>query len=139
MIEKSKEQGWCRYSPLIPRALIILAGAILLLIGCSKKKPQQVIPPRPVKIATAIEKDVPLSIQSFGNLVSPGDVNIISQVTGKIKEVHFEEGDNVKKGQLLFLIDPREYRANLDKSRAALMADQVDSKLKKKPSSGTRS
>ncbi|MFH1039012.1 MAG: efflux RND transporter periplasmic adaptor subunit [PVC group bacterium] len=109
---------------------LIVVAALALTAGCSKKQPQQEIPPRPVKIAAAIEQDIPLYIENFGNLVSPDDVNIVSQVTGKILSVHFREGDEVKKGDPLFTIDPREYQADLDKSKASLEASRVDLKLK---------
>ncbi len=101
---------------------LVLVAALTLPVACSKKQPQQEIPPRPVKVAAAIEKDIPLYIENFGNLVSPNNVNIVSQVTGKILSVHFAEGDAVKKGDLLFSIDPREYQADLDKSKASLEA-----------------
>ncbi|MDP8213607.1 MAG: efflux RND transporter periplasmic adaptor subunit [Candidatus Euphemobacter frigidus] len=117
----------------VPRTIArlgVFITVVLFSAGCAKKQAVPEMPPRPVKVATAVEKDAPLYIESFGNLVSPGDVNIVSQVTGQIKEVHFKEGDDVKKGQLLVLIDPREYQADLEKSRSALTADKVDSKLK---------
>lgn len=109
---------------------LILISAFLLPVGCKKKKPIQETPPRPVQVALAFEKDVPLYIENFGNLASPHDVNIVSQVTGKIESVHFAEGDEVKKGVLLFSIDPREYQATLAKSKASLEASRVDLKLK---------
>ena len=68
--------------------MVVLSSA-----GCAKKKAAPEIPPRAVKVAAAVEKDASLYIESFGNLVSPGDVNIVSQVTGQVKEVHFKEGD----------------------------------------------
>ena len=103
---------------------------ILLMSGCSKKEEAQEIPPRPVKVATAFTKDVPIYIDTFGNLATPNNVDIVCQVTGQIKEVYFKEGKEIKAGTPLFTIDPREYQAELNKSKAALAADQVDAKLK---------
>ena len=108
----------------------ILVPVISLMVGCSKKQETQEIPPRPVKIAVAFTKDVPIYIDTFGNLATPNNVDIVCQVTGQIKEVYFEEGSEVKAGTPLFTIDPREYQAELNKSKAALAADQVDAKLK---------
>jgi len=108
----------------------VLLSIVLLIAGCSKKQEAQEIPPRPVKVATAFKRDVPVYIDTFGTLATPNNVDIIAQVTGKIKEVHFAEGDDVKKGAPLFTIDPKEYEADLEKSQAALAADQVDLKLK---------
>jgi len=108
----------------------ILVPVISLMVGCSKKQETQEIPPRPVKIAVAFTKDVPIYIDTFGNLATPNNVDIVCQVTGQIKEVYFEEGSEVKAGTPLFTIDPREYQAELNKSKAALAADQVDATLK---------
>lgn len=113
------------------RNLIVLLSVFLLFAGCQKKQPPREIPPRPVETAVIAQKDVPIYIESFGNLNSYYNVDIKSQVTGQIKDVHFNEGDVVKKDQLLFTIDPGEYQANLDKAKAAVVADKVDLKLKK--------
>jgi membrane fusion protein, multidrug efflux system len=114
-------------------ALVFLGAfipVILLMSGCSKKQEAQEIPPRPVQVAVAITKDVPNYIDTFGNLAAPNNVDIICQVTGKIKEVYFEEGQEVEAEMPLFAIDPREYQAELSKSQAALAADKVDADLK---------
>lgn len=112
------------------RNWVVLFILIILVGGCAKKKAPQQIPPRPVKIATATQADVPLSIEAFGNLVSPQNVDIIPQVTGQIKEVHFQEGDDVKGGDLLFTVDPRVYQATLEERQASLAAAQVELQLK---------
>jgi membrane fusion protein, multidrug efflux system len=89
------------------------------------------MPPRPVKTAVATLKDVPYFIEAFGNLTALENVDIKSQVTGKILAAHFKEGQRIAEGDLLFSIDPSEYKAELDKVRAALQVDQVDLKMKK--------
>ena len=114
----------------IPVILGLIIPAVGLLGGCGKKAPPQQIPPRSVKTAKAVSRDVPLTVSSFGNLVSPFNVDIQSQVTGKITEVHFTEGGMVSKGDLLFSIDPAEYRAAVDQNRAALAGAKADLKLK---------
>ncbi len=111
--------------------LIIAVGLGFFLKGFFKKPPVKELPPRPVETALAIQKDAYNYIDSFGNLYSLNDVDIKAQVTGAIKEVKFEEGKEVKKGDLLFIIDPSTYQADLDKARAALMQDLADLKLKK--------
>lgn len=89
------------------------------------------MPPRPVQTAVAFQKDVPYYIEAFGNLSPLMNVDIKSQVTGKILDAHFTEGQRVDAGELLFSIDPAEYRAELEKVQAALKVDQVDLKMKK--------
>jgi multidrug efflux system membrane fusion protein len=89
------------------------------------------MPPRPVQTTFAVQRNAPIYIDSFGNLVPPQDVNIQAQVTGEIKEVHFTDGQEVKKGDLLFIIDPSPYQAELDKAKAAVAQDEAALKLAK--------
>src|SRR5215470_2456913 len=72
----------------------------------------------PVLVATAVQKSVPLQIRAVGNVESISTVSIKSQVTGIIQKAHFKEGDNVKKEQLLFTIDPRPLEATLKQAEA---------------------
>lgn len=121
-------QFWRRRRP--PVGLLLLLPALMAFSGCAKKKPAIQIPPRPVQVAKAFAKDVPVYLENFGNLVSPHNVDIVSQVAGKILEVRFEEGQEVAKGDLLFRIDPQEYQAALDRANAALDSARADLKLK---------
>ena len=120
-----------------PKAILsgsLCLGMMLFLAcgtGCSKKKEAVPIPPRPVQTAVAVQKDVPYYIEAFGNLNALYNVDIKSQVTGKILKAHFTEGQKVSEGDLLFSIDPSEYKAELDKAQAALKVDQADLKMKK--------
>jgi membrane fusion protein, multidrug efflux system len=113
-----------------PTVLLFLLPALLSLPGCGKKKPAPQIPPRPVQVAEAVTRDVPIYLDNFGQLLSPHNVDIVSQVTGKITSVHFSEGGEVKEGDLLFSIDPREYQAALDRARASLASARATLKLK---------
>ena len=113
------------------RFLISVCIFSLLLGGCSRKPTKPPVHPRPVKIATAIQKDVPIYIDSFATLAAYNDVNIEAQVTGKIEKAHFKGGDTVSKGDPLFTIDPKKYKADLDKAQAALTGDTFDMQLKK--------
>ena len=115
-------------------ALLIIIGLVYFIIlhfKAEKKAPAPTMPPRPVKTAKAFTKSVDNYIESFGNLSADQSVDIISQVTGQIKEIKFCEGDIVKKGQLLVIIDEATYKAELDKDEAALMQDKIDLALKK--------
>ncbi len=126
----NKIHGKCRCRFWLMAGQGVLLPIVLLLAGCSKKQETQEIPPRPVKVATAITKDVPIYIDTFGTFAAPNNVDIICQATGKIKEVYFKEGQEVKADTPLFTIDPKEYQAELSKSKAALAADKVDANLK---------
>ncbi len=110
--------------------VVIFIIAITFLKSCIFKPKQKPIPPRPVQTAVVIKKDVPIFIESFGTLSSLEDVDIRAQVTGKIVEAHFNGGDEVSVGDLLFIIDPREYIAKLRKAEASLAQDVADLKFK---------
>lgn len=114
---------------------IIYAVTIIFLIffmrGCLAKFHKEPIQPRPVKTEIVIKKDAPIYIGSFGTLKSINDVNIQAQITGKMLSVNFKEGDEVSKGDLLFVIDPSEYQATLLKAEASLAESIANAKLAK--------
>src|SRR2546430_7355193 len=101
---------------------VLLAGA-----GCKKDSaPQQ--PPLPVNVVTAIEKEVNEWDEFTGRLDPVESVEIRPRVSGYIMEIHFEAGAIVKKGDLLYVIDPRPYQADFD--RAAAEVERMDAQLK---------
>lgn len=110
---------------------LVLAATFLIVKGCNRKPPEKKIPPKIVKAAKAEQKDADIFIESFGNLYSPYNVDIKSQVTGQITEAHFKDGDIVKKGDTLFTIDPSQYKATLEKTEAQLIQDLANLKLNK--------
>ena len=77
----------------------------------------------PVLVATAIQKAIPVQIRAVGNGEAYATVSVKSQVTGVLQKAHFKEGDDVKKGQLLFTIDPRPLEAALKQADATLARD----------------
>lgn len=79
----------------------------------------------PVVVVTAVQKAVPLQIRAVGNVESFSTVAIKSQVTGVLNRAHFKEGQDVKKGQLLFTIDPRPLEAALKQAEANLARDSA--------------
>lgn len=74
----------------------------------------------PVVTAKVSQKDVPVDLAAIGNVEAFSTVTIQSQVTGTLMQVHFQEGDYVKKGQRLFTIDPRPFDAALAQAQANL-------------------
>ena len=103
--------------------------AIVMLPGCAKPLP----PPAkaavvPVSVSVASMKSVPVQARVIGKVKAISTVAVRAQFGGQLMQVHFKEGDLVKKGQKLFTIDPRMYQAavklaaaNLAKSRAVLL------------------
>ncbi|MFH1791959.1 MAG: efflux RND transporter periplasmic adaptor subunit [Candidatus Omnitrophota bacterium] len=112
------------------KAAVVILCLFMVFKGCSRK-PKQVIPPKPVETALAQTMDVPEYIDAFGTLSSVADVDIRAQVTGQIKEVGFEEGAEVKKGDVLFVMDTSKYEAAVEKAKGALDKDLADLELKK--------
>lgn len=80
---------------------------------------------RPVAVAKVITKDVPLYLDEIGTCAAYETVQVQAQVTGKIIERHFQDGSEVKKGDLLFTIDPRPFQAALDQADAQAALDKA--------------
>lgn len=77
----------------------------------------------PVLVATAQQKAIPIQIRAVGNAEAFATVSVKSQVTGVLMQAHFKEGQNVKKGQMLFTIDPRPFEAAVKQMEANLARD----------------
>jgi multidrug efflux system membrane fusion protein len=99
--------------------LVCILG--LLLSACAKSDPPPMErPPAMVTVAKAISQDVPLYLDEVGHTVAREVVSVQPEVSGKITEIHFEDGGNLKKGDLLFTIDPRPFQAQLNAAQANL-------------------
>ena len=101
--------------------------ALFIATGCEKAPPPP--PPAPiVDVMTVVPKDVPVFQEWVGSL--DGDVNatIRPQVTGYLIKQNYREGDFVKKGQVLFEIDPRTFKAAVDQAAAARAQQQANYK-----------
>jgi multidrug efflux system membrane fusion protein len=85
-------------------------------------------PVRPVLVAKVISKDVPLYLDEIGTCAAYETVQVQAQVSGQIIARHFQDGADVKKGDLLFTIDPRPYQAALDQAKAQAALDQATMK-----------
>jgi multidrug efflux system membrane fusion protein len=104
--------------------LLAIAGLCATLPGCvNKAQPNFERPPAPVVVATAVSQDVSNYMDALGKIVAREVVSIQPQVSGRITQIHFTDGANVAKGQLLFTIDPRPFEANLQQSQATLSKD----------------
>jgi len=113
---------------------VIVAGAwalagITLLAGCSDNaagKARVQAPPVPVTVSDAVQKTIPIQLTAVGNAQPYTSVGIKSQVNGQIVDVRFKEGQDVRKGDLLFVIDPRPFEAALRQAEAALGQRQAE-------------
>jgi multidrug efflux system membrane fusion protein len=82
-------------------------------------------PARPVLVAKVLTKDVPLYLDEIGTCAAYETVQVQAQVSGQIITRHFQDGSDVKQGDMLFTIDPRPYQAALDQTKAQAALDQV--------------
>jgi len=101
-----------------------LVGAVLLLhtLGCSNGNVRAAAPPPPpvVEVAPVIQKNVPVQGEWVGTLEGYVNAQIQPQVSGYLIRQDYHEGAFVKKGQLLFEIDPRPFQAVLDQAKGQL-------------------
>jgi multidrug efflux system membrane fusion protein len=79
----------------------------------------------PVTVTKVIQKDVPIDVQVVGNVEAYLTITVKSQVNGEIIQAFFKEGDFVKKGEQLFTIDQRTYRAQVNQVQANLAKDRA--------------
>src|SRR5438105_3710345 len=104
-------------------SLFFLTSA--LLTGCTNKAAQQGFdrPPAPVSVTAAISQDVPTYLDAIGKTAAREVVSIQPQVSGRILKIHFTDGANVRKGDLLFTLDTRPFEANLRLAQANVSRD----------------
>lgn len=95
------------------------------LPSCSGEKKKAAPPPVPVLVATVTEKTVPVELKAIANVEAFSTVSIKSRLAGQLVQVNFKEGQDVKEGELLFVIDPRPYEAALKQMEANLERDKV--------------
>lgn len=108
-------------------SIVSVLISLLLLVGCSRGQTgapaNRMEASAPVMVASVVKKDVPVQINSIGNVEAYSTVSVKSQVKGQLSEVLFNEGQEVKKGELLFVIDPRPFEAALSQAEANLAKD----------------
>lgn len=99
--------------------------ALVLAAACSQQKPKPVDEAVPVTVAQVEQKDVPIQIRAIGTVQPLSNVAVRALAGGQLLKVWFKEGDDVRKGALLFTIDPRPYDAELRQAEANLQRDEA--------------
>lgn len=114
--------------------LLIGAGLAFLLWKISRPAPEENKEQRPIPVKTAKAelKNIPYYLSGIGTVMSPNQVVIRSQVGGELMALHFTEGQNVDKGDLLADIDPRPFEAELNMAKARKINIQAQLNLAKK-------
>jgi len=116
-----------------PAAVLLIAAALSALAGCGQDQKQAAAPPPTVTVAKPVERAVVDQDEYVGRFVAVDSVEVRSRVSGYLSDIHFTDGQTVKKGDLLFTIDHRPFqivldqmRANLAQSRANLAFTEAD-------------
>ncbi len=97
----------------------------MLLVACGEQQQEGTPPPPTVEVATPLQRDVVDWDDYTGRFEASQDVEVRPRVTGVITAIHFRNGQNVVRGQRLFTIDPRPYRAALQQAQAQVSRAQA--------------
>ncbi len=114
-------------------ATVLLIVVVASLVACSagsktntaRASTQMVVP---VAVATAELRDVPVYLKGLGSVTASNTVSVKSRVDGQLAQINFKEGQHVKQGELLAVIDPRPFQVALDQAQANLFRDQAQLK-----------
>jgi RND family efflux transporter MFP subunit len=107
-----------------------LMAVSTMLAACEEQKKETAAPPPPtVNVAEVATQDVPIVMEFSGTLDAIQRVEIVPRVSGYIMSRHFTEGAFIKKGDLLYEIDPRPYQNTLDQAKAQLQTTRADLKF----------
>jgi multidrug efflux system membrane fusion protein len=102
-------------------AALALIVALVALAGCSRPHAKPAAPAAPpVSVAAALEQEVVETVDFPGRIEAVESVEVRARVNGYLRSVHFRPGAQVKKGDLLFVIDPRPFEAELARAEATL-------------------
>lgn len=121
----------------LPRGMAVVGAALLLAVFYTACNNSASTPTRarantpqtiPVTVATAQKQDLPIYLSGLGSVAAYYTVSVKSRVDGQLVDVRFKEGEFVKQGALLAVIDPRPYQVALDQAQATLFKDQASLK-----------
>lgn len=109
----------------IPRLALTALGISLLSACTGTKAAAPTAPVVPVLAVMVEEKDVPIQVHAIGAVEAYSTVAVKTQITGELTGVFFKEGDDVRKGQLLFTLDKRPFEADLNRAQSNLAKDEA--------------
>ncbi len=133
--ERPRKRGWV--GMLILFLLAVIVVAIVWRVYTSRKQAAAVAAqkqaamlnrPTPVQVTAVDRRTVPIYLTGLGTVTPYYSVKVIPRVTGELLRVDFREGQDVRKGQELMLIDPRPYQATLDQAKGQLARDEAQLK-----------
>lgn len=101
---------------LVKQMTIVALAAASLAAACGKKEAPPAAPPN-VKVATVVQRDVPIYVDVIGQTRGSTEIEVRARVEGYLQSVDYREGSLVRKGQLLYTIDPRPFQASLAQAK----------------------
>jgi multidrug efflux system membrane fusion protein len=119
-----------RYAILVGLAVAVAAGGLAAYFSADSRAREKAAPKGPgavpVSVVAAVRQNAPVRLQAIGNVEAYTTVAVKSRVDGQIVEVHFQEGKEVKKGEVIFRIDPRPFEAALKQAEAQALRDAAN-------------
>jgi RND family efflux transporter MFP subunit len=120
---------WCggrafKVTPIVPLAVALVA-LLVMALACGEKNTYVPPPPPQVTVSQPLKKSVTDYLDFTGNAVAYNTVPLRARVEGFLEKVLFQDGQPVKKGQLLFLIQQEQYQAQLQKAQASVLAEKA--------------
>ncbi len=106
-------------------AIVVILVIFVVVRLLERKKPARAAAPQVVKVSKAARGDMPETLSELGTVSPVATVTVLPQLSGYLTEVGYKEGQEVKKGQFLAQIDPRQYEIDLEQAQAALLKDQA--------------
>ena len=120
----------------LARLAALFASSVMFLVGCEEKNEYVAPPPPKVTVVKPLERSVTNYLDLTGNMQAVNTVQLQARVEGYLQALHFQEGADVKKGDLVFTIQPEQYQAQLQQALAEVQAqqaalDHADTELKR--------
>jgi RND family efflux transporter MFP subunit len=122
---QSASDARSRGNPHFPPGLVILVAGLALLAGCTREPAPAPPGPSVVTVAVPVEQNVTDHVDFSGKTAAVESVQLRARVGGYLQKVDYKEGNEVKKDQVLFAIDPRPYQAELDQAQARVKSAQA--------------
>ena len=98
---------------------LVAAAFAALLAACGGENRYVAPPPPQVKVALPIEQNVTRYLEATGTTAAVNSANLVARVQGFLQEIRYRDGDEVKQGAVLFVIEPEPYKLKLEQARAA--------------------
>ncbi|MBZ0215091.1 MAG: efflux RND transporter periplasmic adaptor subunit, partial [Fimbriimonadaceae bacterium] len=116
-----------RFRP-VSQVLPILAALAGGLTGCGEDNRYVAPPPPKVTVAAPVQRQITPYLEATGNTAAINTVNLVARVAGFVQEIKYNDGDFVKKGTPLFVIEPEPYKLKLDQAKGS--QDSAEAALK---------